>query len=164
MEKNKKQNIEETVICYIIKKQTVLMLYRNKKKNDLNHHKWIGVGGHIEKGETPMEAVEREVFEETSLKMKKFEKRANIMFHYGKIFEYMHVFVCTDFEGRINTDCDEGTLQWLTKKQILNEVPIWEGDKYFLEKIFNNDPFFEMVLWYEGDKLVKHELLVGKDK
>ena len=31
------------------------MLYRNKKENDLNEGKWIGVGGKFEEKESPME-------------------------------------------------------------------------------------------------------------
>ena len=29
------------------------MLHRVKKKNDINHDKWIGVGGGFEYGESP---------------------------------------------------------------------------------------------------------------
>ena len=35
----------DTTLCYIVKGEQVLMLHRVKKKNDLNHDKWIGVGG-----------------------------------------------------------------------------------------------------------------------
>ena len=37
-----------TTLCYIEKDNKVLMLYRNKKENDLNEGKWIGVGGKFE--------------------------------------------------------------------------------------------------------------------
>lgn len=43
------------------------MLYRNKKKNDINAGKYIGVGGHVEDGESPDECIVREVFEETGV-------------------------------------------------------------------------------------------------
>lgn len=41
------------------------MLYRNKKKNDINEGKWIGIGGKFENSETPIECMLREVKEET---------------------------------------------------------------------------------------------------
>ncbi len=43
------------------------MLHRDAKKNDINHDKWIGVGGHFEAGESPEDCLLREVFEETGL-------------------------------------------------------------------------------------------------
>lgn len=61
--------MEKTIVCYLIKNDKYLMLYRNKKKIDPNKGKWITVGGHIEPGETKEEACVREVFEETGYKL-----------------------------------------------------------------------------------------------
>ena len=41
-------------LCYIENPQgEYLMLHRVKKKNDVNHDKWIGVGGKFEEVESP---------------------------------------------------------------------------------------------------------------
>ncbi len=42
-----------TTLCYLIRNKSLLMLHRTKKNknNDLSHDKWIGIGGHMEKGE-----------------------------------------------------------------------------------------------------------------
>ena len=37
-----------TTLCYIEKDNKYLMLHRIKKENDINHDKWIGVGGKFE--------------------------------------------------------------------------------------------------------------------
>lgn len=42
-----------TTLCYIEKENKYLMLHRTSKKKDGNKDKWIGVGGHFEKGESP---------------------------------------------------------------------------------------------------------------
>ena len=42
-----------TTLCYIEQDGKYLMLYRNKKKNDINEGKWIGVGGHLEGRRAP---------------------------------------------------------------------------------------------------------------
>ena len=34
-------------LCYIERGQQYLMLHRVKKENDLNHDKWVGIGGKI---------------------------------------------------------------------------------------------------------------------
>ena len=61
-------------VIYIKDKNTnkFLFLYRNKKENDINHGKYIGVGGKIEPGESKDECIVREVYEETNLKLKSF--------------------------------------------------------------------------------------------
>ncbi|MFR7460663.1 MAG: NUDIX domain-containing protein [Subdoligranulum sp.] len=46
-----------------------LTLHRIKKKNDVNHDKWIGVGGKLDPGETAEACALREVWEETGLTM-----------------------------------------------------------------------------------------------
>lgn len=50
-----------TTLCYIEKDDCYLMLHRVKKENDLNHDKWIGVGGKFEAEEMPEECMLREV-------------------------------------------------------------------------------------------------------
>ena len=45
--------MERTTVCYIRKENQVLMLFRNKRKQDINQGKWIGIGGHFEGEETP---------------------------------------------------------------------------------------------------------------
>ena len=39
-----------TTLCYLEKDGRYLMLHRTKKENDMNHDKYIGVGGHLEQG------------------------------------------------------------------------------------------------------------------
>ena len=56
-----------TTLCYIEKNDKYLMLYRNKKENDLNEGKWIGVGGKFEEKESPEECLIREVKEEIGI-------------------------------------------------------------------------------------------------
>ena len=59
--------MKKTTLCYIDNNGSWLMLYRNKKPDDPNEGKWLGIGGKIEPGETPDECNKREVLEETGL-------------------------------------------------------------------------------------------------
>ena len=61
--------MDNSTLCYIEKDGQYLMLHRVKKEHDINEGKWIGVGGHLEEGESPLDCVIRETFEETGLKL-----------------------------------------------------------------------------------------------
>lgn len=57
-----------TATAYIVAKlggEIKVLLHKHKKLNI-----WIAIGGHIEKDENPVEALQREVMEETNLKIK----------------------------------------------------------------------------------------------
>ena len=69
-----------TTLCYIEKEEKYLMLHRTKKKQDPNEGKWIGVGGHLEAGESPEDCLVREVLEETGYTLTKYQFRALISF------------------------------------------------------------------------------------
>ncbi len=149
-----------STLCHIEKDGKYLMLHRVKKKNDMNHDKWIAIGGKLERGESPEEANIREVFEETGLTLGKTRYCGIVTFVCEPYdTEYMHLFHTTDFSGDL-IECDEGNLEWVEKEKIL-ELPIWEGDKIFLKLIDENVPFFSLKLVYEGDKL-KTAILNGE--
>ena len=147
----------ETVLAYIEKDDSYLMLFRNKKKNDINANKWIGVGGHLEVGETDIDALYREVKEETGLDVVSYNKRGLIHFHYNDVYELMHLFVIKEVKGEL-IECDEGTLKYIPKNEILN-LPLWEGDKIFLKYLLTDKPYFELELNYLKDQLVSYKFL-----
>lgn len=143
----------KTVLCYIEKDGNVLMLLRNKEKNDINEGKWIGIGGHIEKNETPEEALLREVKEETNLAITHFISVGNVKFHSELVFEQMYVYYSDSFSGDL-IECDEGTLKWIETKKIM-DLNLWEGDRYFLPLIFDNKCLFDFSFYYKKDKLIR---------
>lgn len=147
-----------TTLSYIEKDGSYLMLHRIKKKNDVNHDKWIGVGGKFEAGESPFDCARREIFEECGIKVKDLNYRGIITFvsdEYGT--EYMHLFTAKEFDGEIDYSCDEGNLEWV-KKERIPELPIWEGDKIFLELLDKENRFFSLKLCYSKDMLTEHIL------
>ena len=126
----------QTTLCYLEQNGCYLMLHRIKKKNDVNHDKWIGVGGKLDPGETAEACALREVWEETGLTMQSPAYRGIV-----------------DFTGTL-TDCNEGTLEWVPKPEVEN-LPIWQGDKIFLRLLAEGAPFFHLELTYHGDTLVQ---------
>lgn len=147
-----------TTLCYIEKEGKYLMLHRVKKRHDINAGKWIGVGGHVENGETPEECLLREVKEETGLRLTAYRLRGLVTFLSDVCEpELMCVFTADAFDGEI-IECDEGELAWVEKSDVL-ALPTWEGDRVFLERLLSGDErFFSIKLRYEGDKLVEKKI------
>ena len=149
-----------TTLCYIEENEKYLMLHRTKKDNDENHDKWIGVGGHFEKGESPEECLAREVKEETGLTLHSFDFRGIVTFVSDENpAEYMCLFTSKDFSGEM-IQCNEGQLEWVDKSDVTN-LNLWEGDRLFLELLTRDVPFFSMKLVYKNGRLVE-KMLDGK--
>ncbi len=147
-----------TTLCYIEKEGKYLMLHRVKKYHDINAGKWIGVGGHVENGETPEECLLREVKEETGLTLTAYRLRGLVTFLSDVCEpELMCVFTADAFDGEL-IECDEGELAWVEKSDVLG-LPTWEGDRVFLERLLSgNERFFSIKLRYEGDRLVEKKI------
>ena len=148
----KMNNPTLTTLCYVEKDDKYLMLHRTKKENDINKDKYIGIGGHIEHGETPDECIIREAFEETGLKLINPKLRGIITFVIDDTDEYSFLYTCTDFSGTMH-ECNEGELEWIEKSR-LEELPLWEGDKIFFKLLEEEKEFFSLKLVYVNDELV----------
>ena len=150
--------MKNTTLCYVEKDGKYLMIHRVKKVNDMNKDKWIGIGGKFEERETPFDCIRREMLEETGLTPNKLSYRGLVTFVSNEFgTEYMHLFHTDDFGGQLLTDCSEGNLEWVDKDKI-TDLPLWEGDKIFLDLLRQDVPFFSLKLVYEGSTLVSHTL------
>lgn len=152
--------MKNTTLCYIQREGQYLMLHRVKKKNDVNQDKWVGIGGKFEDKESPEDCLLREVKEETGLTLTSYAYRGLVTFVSDQWeTEYMHLFTADQFEGTIGP-CDEGDLEWVDKDKV-KDLPIWAGDKIFLDLLTREVPFFSLKLAYEGETLVQ-AVLNGK--
>ena len=149
-------------LCYLESDRgEYLMLHRVKKQNDVNHDKWIGVGGKFEDGESPEECLLREVEEETGFALTDYRYRGIITFvAEGWPTEYIHLFTAAGWTGEMR-ECDEGDLEWVPKDQVPN-LPIWEGDKLFFQLLAEDRPFFSLKMCYRGDTMI-YAALDGKE-
>ena len=145
--------MKQTTLCYIEKGGQYLMLHRTRKENDANHDKWLGIGGHIEPGETPMACALRECLEETGLTLLDCRSRGIVRFRSDTWpDEDMHLFTATRFTGEI-IDCDEGELAWVDKDR-LTALPLWAGDRIFFGLLDTRQTYFDLTLRYRGEALV----------
>ena len=108
----------DSTLCYLYRGDEVLMMHRTRKKNDMNHDKWIAIGGRFEDKESPEDCALREVREETGLTMTSWRYRGLVTF-VNDLYETerMHLFTSEEFEGEL-TDCYEGELVWMKTKDL----------------------------------------------
>ena len=145
--------MKNSTLCYIYKDDECLMLHRTKKENDQSHDKWLGIGGKFEDKESPEDCALREIKEETGLTVTDYRYRGIVTFVSDEWeTEYMHLFTAEGFTGNI-IECDEGDLEWVKKKDVI-KLPMWEGDRIFLDLIERDDPFVSLKLVYKGDRLM----------
>ena len=138
-------------LCYIKHNGYTLMVYRNKKPNDIHAGKWNGLGGKFETGETPEECVLREVFEESGLSIQSPKLCGLLMFPKFKDNDwYVFVFTAHDFTGEL-IDSPEGELEWIPNEKMPG-LSLWESDHIFLPWI-QEGKFFSAKFEYEGEEM-----------
>ena len=156
-------HINSTLIYLENQAGEYLMLHRVKKKNDINHDKWIGVGGGFEYGESPEECALRETLEETGLTLTDYRYRGIVTFDWAGAEEtqYMHLFTASAWTGEL-AECNEGDLERVPKEKVYS-LPIWEGDKIFFRLLEEERPFFSLKLSYNAQNVLVRAALDGKE-
>jgi 8-oxo-dGTP diphosphatase len=141
---------------YLVHENTWLFLKRTKKKNDVNHNKYIGVGGKVEKNESFEQCAIREVYEETGYKVHQLKFCGQIIFHYPHLEdEVCTIYQSHDYSG-IRHECDEGQLVEVSEEDIFS-LDLWEGDRIFLKRMLNDSNEFYFEFYYnEKDQLISY--------
>ncbi len=140
-------------LCYIKKDGKTLMLHRTKKENDMHEGKWVGVGGKIEKGESPEECAVREVFEETGLKAEELKLRGLLTFPDFNSSEdwYGYLYVVEKFSGEL-IESPEGDLKWVEDSKLF-DLDMWEGDELFMRWMLEDRMFSAKFIYDENERM-----------
>lgn len=122
-------------------KQT-LLVHRNKREDDQHLGKYNGLGGKMVAGEDIYSCLVREIEEEASIKCEDVSLRGTINWTgFGPNGEdwFGFIFLIKSFTGTPKRTNEEGDLLWVDVDKIM-ELPMWEGDRFFLPLVFDNDP------------------------
>jgi 8-oxo-dGTP diphosphatase len=119
-----------------------LLVHRNKRETDQHLGKYNGLGGKMRHGEDIYTCLVRELKEEANIECKEVLLRGTINWTgFGPNGEdwFGFIYLIKSFSGTPNTSNEEGDLLWVDVDKIMN-LPMWEGDRFFLPLVFDNDP------------------------
>ena len=138
-------------------KKKVLLIHRNSRPEDEHLGKYNGLGGKIESQEDIVASMKREILEEAGIQCTEMSLRGTISWPgFGKNGEdwFGFIFVITQFEGTPYSKNPEGNLEWIDINKFLNlEIPMWEGDKFFIPLLFTQaDKQFHGIMPYRDGK------------
>lgn len=145
-------------ICEIISDGKLLL--QHKKLGKFGAGKWNGPGGKIEPGESPREAVIREVQEETGLVIYDVKYRGMLDFYFGKKPKpdwTCYVFSTESYKGTPR-NLGEGELKWFDFVDIPYKE-MWPDDEYWLPLILKGKNFNGYFIYGEtGERLIEHHI------
>ena len=143
------ENAELTVLCLIQDGNRVLL--QNRVKND-----WKGYtlpGGHVEAGESFVDAVVREMKEETGLSIKKPRIVGIKHFPMENGRYIVLLFKATEFEGTV-VSSEEGEMEWISLDD-LSAINVVE-DFHDLMKVMNDPDLNEFQYTIENGEWIVH--------
>lgn len=145
-------------LCYVRQDGKTLMVHRIKKPNDMHQGKWNGLGGKLEPGETPEECAIREIREESGLQVSHPQLKGLLTFPAFDDIEdwYAFVYVIREFVGEL-IDSPEGRLAWIEDSH-LKELPLWEGDRVFLDWL-DQTGFFSAKFIYNAGEFIDYQVI-----
>lgn len=134
-----------STLCYLVDAGRLLMLKR--RKEPFSGH-WTAPGGKIRPGETPLDAVVREMREETGLEIIDPRLKAICSESGDEFYNWLlFIFRAHRFEGEPR-ESDEGVLEWIP----LEELPgrrLPDVDRHVLSYVLDDaaDPHFIRVVY-----------------
>lgn len=134
-----------------------LLVHRNARRADQHLGKYNGLGGKMRADEDVLSCMHREIYEESGLRCTETRLRGTINWTgFGPHGENWlgFIFLITAFTGEPKQCNEEGTLGWFPLTEMMR-LPMWEGDRYFLPLVFDQDPrIFHGYMPYENGQPV----------
>ncbi len=127
---------KDAVVAIIQKEDTFLFIKRSDYINTAAGY-WCPVSGRIEKNETQIEALEREVNEEVGLRVRAIKKISEISSHDNQF--KLHFWTTEIISGEASITSNEATdFKWVTLEQMKQLHPVFEEDIRVIENLIND--------------------------
>ena len=145
----KVENVELTVLCLLYKDNQILLQNRTKKD-------WKGYtlpGGHVELGESFVDAVIREMKEETNLDVVHPQLCGVKQFPIENGRYVVFLFKSNEFSGELKSS-DEGEMIWVNRNE-LSSLSLVADFKELLD-VMENDQYSEFQYVIDNDEWIVH--------
>jgi 8-oxo-dGTP diphosphatase len=149
-------------MCFVKRGGKLLMLNRDSAPAK---GLWNGVGGKLEKDESPMECVLRETFEETGIKLADANYKGIVSWEIDTTYSGgMYVFlaeILDQFEYITPKKVDEGILDWKDIEWILSEGNYGVGEMIprFLPLLLSSQECYEHKCTLVNHKLINYDVI-----
>lgn len=151
-------------LCFIRYQDKYLMLFRQKKPNQL---RWNGVGGKIEAGECATNSCLREIQEETGLEVTDISFRGIVTWNDVSWNNHGGMFVfIAESPSAIVISSDEGNLDWKSLNWIYNDKSVVSNIPMFLPVMLRNDsdPMEHAFTYNEQEEILDYEVKALRDE
>ena len=154
---------KQATLVFLIKKSDLGIqdICLAMKKRGFGIHRWNGVGGKIEDGETLEEGAKREAFEEIVVKIPTIEKVAELKFHFTHNPDWdmlVHVYIAESWDGE-PTETEEMRPQWYTVDSIPYDN-MWPDDKFWLPEVIKGNKLKAAFTLGENDTVLEHQITI----
>lgn len=152
-------DVQLTTLLFLRRGDEILLAM---KKRGFGQGRWNGVGGKVERGESPQTAAIRETEEEIVVTPCVIVHTAELTFHYAakrnKPLKTVRceVYTCDTWKGQ-PTETDEMAPRWFA----IDEIPyerMWADDSYWLPRVLAGEHVEAEFSFDAEDNLTAHEL------
>lgn len=151
-------------LCFVTYGDDLLLMKRAAHKRVFPNH-FNGVGGHIERDESPQAGAIREIKEETGLDVAQVRYHGSTHIDAGQATGIMLFIFTAKSTNRNLIPCDEGELHWLPLQDVLQDVASVDPKRLYVEDlpiilplVFGPEgpPFFAHVSYDADDNIIFH--------
>lgn len=140
-----------STVCYLKKDDCVLMIKFNKKWGEV----YAPPGGKLESGESPLDCIIREFYEETGLVLLN-PTLQGISYWNDGVEGIIFVYVADEYEGDLKIS-SEGILDWIKVDDLLM-INQFDQNSKFTNYLFKDELFEGKFLLDKKCKVIKYEI------